>query len=70
VYNCFLVALMGMNLCCYLVCHPSVQGKLLAVTELSPEPAEASTVHFGFQPAQQADASDRLTHLEVIRQVR
>lgn len=43
-------------------------GKLLAVTELSSDPAEASTVHFGLQPSEQADASDKHTHLEVIRQ--
>jgi hypothetical protein len=45
------------------------QGKLLVVTELGGDPAEAGAVHFGFKPSDGADASDKLTHLEIIRQV-
>lgn len=44
-------------------------GGLLAATEMGGDPSDASTVHFGFQPSATADASDKLTHLEVIRQV-
>lgn len=45
------------------------QGKLLAVTELGSDPTEPGAVHFGFQPSEGADAADKLTHLEIIRQV-
>ena len=48
---------------------PLCQGKLLAVTELGGDLAEAGAVHFGFQPSDAADTSDKLTHLEIIRQV-
>jgi len=44
-------------------------GGWLAATELGGEPADTSTVHFSFQPAEGADAADKRTHLEVICQV-
>ena len=46
-----------------------MQGKLLAATELGGDPADAGAVHFGFQPTDAMEPSDKLTHLEVIRQV-
>ncbi len=53
-----------------LVLLPRHQGKLLAITELGGDPTEAGAVHFGFQPSDAADAADKMTHLEIIRQVR
>ncbi|KAL4431049.1 hypothetical protein ABPG75_006305 [Micractinium tetrahymenae] len=43
-------------------------GALLAVTELGGDPSDTSVVHFAFQPREGTEPTDKLTHLEVIRQ--
>lgn len=48
----------------------AMQGKLLVVVELGSDPSDPGAVHHGFQPAAEGvGVDDRLTHLEVIRQV-
>lgn len=42
---------------------------MLAATELGGDPSDTSVVHFAFQPRDGAETTDKLTQLEVIRQV-
>ncbi len=54
--------------CIFAPCRAQ-SGALLAVSELGGDPSDTSVVHFAFQPREGAEPSDKMTHLEVIRQV-